>query len=371
MIVSARAYAAGAPSGRKITDFSPLSPQWTLLYAAAIELARLWLALRRSYYSLFCVTASGTELELRARDYGITKLGAGPASVTIRATLDSGGTYPATIVLGSTAGADTGVVFATLADAVVGSYPGVGYVDIAAQAQTSGAFGNVRQRTVTTKVGSWNAVVLSVTNPAAASGGTDEETDTQLRSRTVARWALGAVGMQESYLAWLQEANSEVLRCLVTQGDTLGATTATLVRRSGATFSGGELTAMLAVIAPTETANRRVSLHETPTLANVTYTTITISALTVQIESGYNSSTVMAAIEDALNEYLDWTTWAWGGTVYRAQIIAVIASVDGVLSVDTTSLLINASATADVTVGATSLPKLGTVTQATTYVLAW
>ena len=116
MIVSARAYAETVPQARRITDWSPGQPQWTLLHAVAIELSRIWHVLKRMYHSLFVVLATGDDLSLRSLDYGTERLSASKASTTLTVTCSGAGT----LTSGLRAASGTGVVFVTQEEVIVG-----------------------------------------------------------------------------------------------------------------------------------------------------------------------------------------------------------------------------------------------------------
>jgi len=349
MITSARAYAETiTDTTRRITDWSPGSPQWVLLHAVALELSRVWLTLKRAYYSLFTALATGDELSLRALDYGTQRGADVAASTTIRVYCDNAGVN---IPAGQTAGTGTGMVFVTI-DAATSASP---YVDIGAEAQTTGIAGNVRQGTINLKLGTWpsGAGVTAVTNPYAASGGADYESDAQLRARLAQRWKLGARGVQGCYEAWLQDEYPTVLRTLTYLASNLGAVTCVVVKNSGAAYSGGDLTDMNATLVS------RVPLHEVATCQNIAFTNVAVVATLVYVGS---AGTVTAAIEDALNEYFDWSSWDWGEDIVRSAVLAVIQSVPNVISVNTVAAEINGVPTATIPVAFNSLPKFATFT---------
>jgi hypothetical protein len=347
MIAAARGYSA------TITDYHPGTPQWTLLHACAIELSRLWATLKRAWHSLFVALAGSEELSLRALDYGTTRGVATKSAIVVRATTSGA----CTMTTGVKVTTNLGMAFVTTETVVA---TGAGTWDIDAEAETAGAAGNIRQHTATRKLGTWPAQVTAVTNPYPALGGLDAETDDILRHRLMARWKLSALSMQDFYLAWLQETESTVLRCLASLNSNLGGVTIKAVKNSGADYSAGELTAMEDALVA------RVPLHVVAEVENVTYETIDIQC-DVQTTEGAVLADVEDAIEDALTSYLDWRSWAWGGTVVASELLAIVQGVEDVVSVNTATFLPAANTTVD----ADALPKIGTVTVNSGYLKSW
>ena len=379
MIAASRAYAQTlTDTTLRITDWSIGQPQFVLLHAAAIELSRLWLTVKRAYHSLFVALAIDDDLSLRALDYGTSRGVSVASSTTLRAYCGAG-KYPITFAVGLRAESNTGMAFSVSTAVTCGTSPNVppagGYVDLAVLADTTGAAGNVRQNTITVKLGTWPTPCTRVTNPFAASGGSDLESDDLLRARLARRWKLAAKGISDCYLAWLQAEYHEgsydpgfdgrtVIRALSMPKTNLGETTTIVVQNSGDAYSGAELVAMELCFNGTDDELRlgsKVPLHETVDVVNITFTTITV-IVQVQYVAGYNTSLVDADIADALADFIDWSTWDWGATVYRSAILSVIQSVPGVASVNDGTMSLNGSITDNAVVAYNSLPKFGSVT---------
>jgi uncharacterized phage protein gp47/JayE len=266
------------------------------------------------------------------------------------------------------------MAFRVSTETVVASYPAIGYVDLAVLADTTGGAGNVRQNTITVMLGTWPTPCTRVTNPFAASGGADLESDDLLRARLARRWKLAAKGVSDCYLAWLQAEYPEgsynpgydgrtILRALSKPKTNLGETTTIVVQNTGADYSGAELISMELILNGTDDELRlgsRVPLHETVDVVNVVFTTVDVVA-EIQFASGYSVSDVQDDIAQAIADYLDFTSWDWGGTVYLSAITSIVQAVAGVVAVNPATLTLNGSA-ANVVLPLDSLPKCGSVT---------
>lgn len=60
-----------------------------------------------------------------------------------------------------------------------------------------------------------------------------------------------------------------------------------------------------------------------------TITSVDVAA-TVKVLAGYDGAEVAQAVEDTVVAYLDPTSWEWGGTVRRNELIALVDGVPGV-----------------------------------------
>ncbi len=143
-------------------------------------------------------TAAGPDLVDRAADYNITPIGA----VQAKAALTFFGNSQATATLipaqTSVETAD-GTIFLTDADATLPA-GATSIPNVAATCQTPGLAGNVPALTIT-KFTSQPIGISSVSNPSAAIGGQDKETDDSLRQRiklSVAGLARGTPAALES-----------------------------------------------------------------------------------------------------------------------------------------------------------------------------
>lgn len=170
-----------------------------LLSPAAIEFMRAYLELDNVIAYGFAETTYGPYLDMRAREYGLTRKAEvkSPGALTFRGpdgTLVLAGTVAST-------GGDSPNYFITDADATITG----GSVTIAATAQDAGATGNVGSGTITTLMGDLVGIV-TVTNALAFEGGVDAESDESLLARYLERARKPATsGNANQYRQWALE----------------------------------------------------------------------------------------------------------------------------------------------------------------------
>lgn len=136
-----------------------------------------WLT-RQTFYE----TASGKELEMRAKERGLVRVPPMEASGTLRFGRSTPLWFSAAIPAGtvcSTAGSGA-VRYVTTQETVLPQ--GDLSVDVPARAETGGAAGNAQPGTITVMV-TPPASMETVTNPGAFTGGEDSESDESLRAR--------------------------------------------------------------------------------------------------------------------------------------------------------------------------------------------
>lgn len=148
---------------------------------------------------LFIETAVGSQLDRLAFDrFGLTRKSASPASVTLNFTRPTpGASTPGTYPAGSRIKTPDGTLFALNTDLVVGGFDTNLFVD--ATATEAGIDTNVAANTLILFADPIFDDTFSVTNAAAAAGGTEGESDVEFRARirdffpSVRRGTLGAL----------------------------------------------------------------------------------------------------------------------------------------------------------------------------------
>lgn len=167
------------PSG--LTDFTPGSVISTLVCAVAHELKLLYEQMDEAYRRAFIDTASGVALDNVVALLGVSRKLAKNArgKVTFRRKDTA---RAVTIRQNTTVATESGLTFATVADAVLGV--GVATLDVAIEAQEPGPEGNVEADTIVIMptpppgLGS-----VTITNPEPLKEGQVQESDAQLRER--------------------------------------------------------------------------------------------------------------------------------------------------------------------------------------------
>ena len=183
---------AGAGAG--LTNFNKESRVRSLLQASATGLEEVSFSSDTAYQNLYAATAKGEALTVRARELGRERKPAAKATTMYRFYGPAGTAVPVgTKVATADPLLDTGALeYQTISDVQIA--PGESDVDTLVEAMETGPKYNVPPGTIETPVGSWPAGITGGTNPSAADGGADIETDEDLRQRVALspyRTALG------------------------------------------------------------------------------------------------------------------------------------------------------------------------------------
>lgn len=143
------------------------------------------------------------------------RLKAQPARTTLRFTLTAALATSATIPQGTLCQAPNGVIFETVAPAIIPSL--LLSVDVEAVAIVAGTLGNNFVPGQITSVINWNQPFgITVTNTTATAGGSDAETDEQYRYRIwLAIESFSTCGPREAYEFWALSAHPDIIQCVV------------------------------------------------------------------------------------------------------------------------------------------------------------
>ncbi len=325
------------------------SMAWNLISPLAIELNKLWTALDQVIEFGFAQTTYGLFLDARAEEHGVTRKAAALAVGTVRFNGTNGTTIPVgtqvsnTVLQGSP---DVPVVLQTdVEDTISG-----GFVDIAVTAITAGRDGNLPissiDRMVTVVAG-----VTSVDNAAVMSGGTDDETDTELRARLLAAIAAKeGAGTADDYETWALEVTGVGAADTEPLWSGAGTVRVMILDTDFQPASAGLQTTVGDYIETLRPIGADVTVS-TPTLD-----THAISA-TLTMEAGFTVAGVQTAVEDSIQAYYD--TLGTGGDVIYNEVIAAIVTTQGVA--DVASVLVDGAAI-NVVISATQKADMGAVT---------
>ena len=314
------------------------------LYALAAELQSLLMQADWVLDQSFPQTAQGTYLDYHAETRGITRGAAEKAAGVIRFAAADMVTAACPIEKGTVCMTAEGVRFETTEDAAIAV--GSQWVDVPAQAAEAGAGGNVIAGTVTllsaTPVG-----VVQCTNPTAFSGGCDAESDEALRGRVLASYQRLPNGANAAY--YEQEAmRYPGVAAAKAVGRARGIGTVNVVI---ATHAGVPDAALLAAV-ETDLQKKREIAVDVKVLAPAVETVAVTAAL--KAAPGYTFAEVKAGAQSALEALF--TGELLGKSVTTARLLTLLCGVEGVENVHLTA------PAADVAVGSTELPMLGTVT---------
>ena len=314
------------------------------LYALAAELQSLLMQADWVLDQSFPQTAQGTYLDYHAETRGITRGAAEKAAGVIRFAAADKVTAACPIEKGTVCMTAEGVRFETTEDAAIAV--GSQWVDVPAQAVEAGAGGNVIAGTVTL-LSAMPVGVVQCTNPAAFSGGCDAESDEALRGRVLASYQRLPNGANAAY--YEQEAmRYPGVAAAKAVGRARGIGTVNVVI---ATHAGVPDAALLAAV-ETDLQKKREIAVGVKVLAPAVETVAVTAAL--KVAPGYTFAEVKAGAQSALEALF--TGELLGKSVTTARLLTLLCGVEGVENVHLTA------PAADVAVGSTELPMLGTVT---------
>ena len=314
------------------------------LYALAAELQSLLMQADWVLDQSFPQTAQGTYLDYHAETRGITRAAAEKAVGTLRFAAADKVTATCPIEKGAVCMTAEGVRFETTEDAAIAV--GSQWVDVPAQAAEAGVGGNVIAGTVTL-LSAMPVGVVQCTNPAAFSGGCDAESDEALRGRVLASYQRLPNGANAAY--YEQEAmRYPGVAAAKAVGRARGIGTVNVVI---ATHAGVPDAALLAAV-ETDLQKKREIAVDVKVLAPAVETVAVTAAL--KAAPGYTFAEVKAGAQSVLEALF--TGGLLGKSVTTARLLTLLCGVEGVENVHLTA------PAADVAVGSTELPMLGTVT---------
>ena len=299
------------------------------LYALASEVQSLLAQADWVLDQSFPQTAVGQYLDYHAETRALTRLPAAKAAGVLRFSAPSAAVTDYEIDAGSVAMTSGGVRFETTKKAVL--LKGETYVDVPASAVEAGVSGNAIAGAIHL-MSVYPVGITQCTNPEAFSGGSDEESDEKLRERVLASYKRLPNGANAAF--YEQEAMSfpNVDVYVSTHAGApdeklLGEIEAVLQKKR-------EIAVDVEVKAPTEK-------------------TVNMSA-ELTAEQGWTMQEITDAATAALQAYF--TGERLGEAVYTAKLANILYGVEGVKNCH---LL---TPDEDVSVSATELPVLGTVT---------
>ena len=314
------------------------------LYALAAELQSLLMQADWVLDQSFPQTAQGMYLDYHAETRGITRGAAEKAAGVIRFAAADKVTAACPIEKGTVCMTAEGVRFETTEDAAIAV--GSQWADVPAQAVEAGAGGNVIAGTVTL-LSAMPVGVVQCTNPAAFSGGCDAESDEALRGRVLASYQRLPNGANAAY--YEQEAmRYPGVAAAKAVGRARGIGTVNVVI---ATHAGVPDPALLAAV-ETDLQKKREIAVDVKVLAPAVETVAVTAAL--KAAPGYTFAEAKAGAQSALEALF--TGELLGKSVTTARLLTLLCGVEGVENVHLTA------PAADVAVGSTELPMLGTVT---------
>jgi uncharacterized phage protein gp47/JayE len=311
-------------------------------YAVAAELYSLYVQANWTREQCFPQTATGEYLDRHAQLRGITRREADRAQGVIRFYVERAREDAVDVDAGTVCMTAGQVRFETTEGGTIG--PGELYVDVSAQAVETGERGNAAAGTILTMAVAPTAVSACV-NPAAFSGGRDQEDDESLRERVMASFARLANGANAAYYEQAALSFGDVVAaCVTARSRGVGTVDVTVATQAGVPDQE-----LLEKIQDYIQSMREIAVDVQVLPPETVTADVTVS---VEIETGYDTDTVCAQVEETVREWF--TGERLGQSVLRAKLSALVFALDGVANCDILQ------PERDVAVTDVQLPVLGT-----------
>jgi len=285
---------------------------------------------------------SGEYIDKRCAEYGITRKAGNKATVTITVV----GTDGTIIPKGKVFLTSDGYQFETVSAAAIAS----GTVDVTANAAKVGDEYNVAAGTITMQFENMGGVT-SVTNAAAATGGTDAETDTALVSRLYDYLQNAATsGNAAHYKQWALSTDGVGAAKVIPTWNGVGTVKVLVVGNN----NGPVDSTIVSTCAENIEKNRPIGA--TVTVISASGLSINVAA-TITIDSTTTIMTVQTTFTAALDEYLKSIAFSQYTLVYN-RVAYMLLDLPGVI--DYSALTINGG-TENVVITADEVPVIGAV----------
>lgn len=269
---------------------------------------------------MFPSTATGKYLEYHCQERGITRNKAqratGQITFSIEYVIEESVYIPSGTVV-STYG-ENPLRFVITKEGTIKS--GTTYVTLPAIAEKGGAIYNVPQRVIK---GAITAVpkVYAIINQQEFTGGTDEETDDELRERLMYVYRHHNNGTNIAYYKTLAESVDGVYSAGVMPKNRGLGTVDVFVAKKGAVATNAIVAQVQILLSKAREVNVDVSVMSATSVgANI--------SVALEIEDGYSFNEVKERCTTAINEYV--VGLGVGGSFYLSQLGRCIQNVEGV-----------------------------------------
>ena len=244
--------------------------------------------------SMFISGAEGEALELHARQRGIERSIGSKAVGSILVEVDSPLEYDVVIPAGTVFSTSDGTLYYESTQQGV-IYSGTGRTLLEARAEYSGSRYNVEAGEVTTVV-TYFSSGLSISNASAFTGGTDDETDEQLRKRLEASFAELSNGLNHAYYKKLAESDEGVFSANTTDIIQGTNTMNVYLAQQGASVDNATVQRVQAVM----TANRIPGIDIRVFAASLTPVNVSVD---ITVRNGYPVTRAVSDTENAVRSY--------------------------------------------------------------------
>ncbi len=314
---------------KQITDYTSSSIIGVILAAIASVISELSTDITTAQQQAYLSTATGTDLDNKANDYGIVRKQATFAQWTFVATKQIPSTQNITIPQNSIVTTQPtptipAITFSTTSDVILGS--GSTSVNIPVVCQQAGTIGNIAPNTYLL----WGSAVPGIDGVefvSTANGvpAIDTETDSALRARALASFA----GLSISTSAWYKNTADSVTgissASVVPQGRGPG-TVDIYVVGEGNTIPSSTL---ISTVQSTIDAGRIITDNAKVWAPAAVVVNVTMS---IVASSGYDPVATAASVQTAITNYINNMGIGGGtnGTLYLSQLQSIAFGVTGV-----------------------------------------
>ncbi|MGN0489325.1 MAG: baseplate J/gp47 family protein [Ruminococcus sp.] len=282
---------------------------WDFTMPTALEKAELVeYELTETLRLMHFMFAEGIYLDYHAQAAGLTRKAATAAQgeVTVEGTPET--EIPAGFEFAVPAsGDDPAIVFITTEAATIDAN---GTVTIPIEAAEPGTDGNVSRETITIMASPTIDGIETITNEEPPSGGTEEESDNDLRDRIAQAVQMASnsfCGCDADYKRWAMEIDGVGHAVVVPEWDGPGTVKVIITDQNGTPANSAIIDAVQAyIVSPDDRSARKAPIGATVTIVAPAYKDIQIG-FTYRTDTGADAAEVIAAARKAVEEYLDGT----------------------------------------------------------------
>ena len=343
-------------------DTSQGSHTWNFLRPTALVVSEVCeYILPRVVQLIFPATSYGEYLDAHATVRGMSRRAATAASGELTITGSANTTIPAGSVF-STVSAnddDPSISYATTEAATI---PSAGSVTVPVQCTQTGTIGNTTENTIVLVSSRVNGIT-AVTNEAAITGGTDEETDESLQARIEEydqTQGESYTGNVSDYRRWAMSVDGVGSATIIPANDDTGLVTIVLLDSNGDPATEQLCTEVYNyIMSPDNPDERLAPINAYLEVEPPETVAITIQA-TVELEDETTLDRIKSAYRTALTSYM--LEAEDDGEIKYTRVAAILSAVEGVN--DFKDLLIGRGggtlSTDNIVVETTELPTIST-----------
>lgn len=260
---------------------------------------------------------------------GVSRNSAQPARTTCRASIQETLAFNITIPSGTKIESKDGkVIFKTLSSVIITA--GTLNIDVLCEAETPGIIGNNYLPGEINNLLSPIQYIYSFENISTTSGGSDEESDDNLRKRIkIAPESFSNAGSKEAYRFWALTAHQDIVDVAITS-PSAGTVNIYPLMKDGIPESE-----TLSKVSETLNDEKIRPLTDLVQVLAPTEVSFSISA-NVTLYTSADQTAINEQINNVLNEYTSNISSSLGKDIVTSQIISLINNIEGVYSVELT-----------------------------------